>query len=329
MPDIAKKLGIKTRTVEIALKKCEIRKEWDKKILGKEEMYKDKATLERHLAESLNASQIGKIYKQNASTILYWIRKHGIPYDAKKLGYERMVRDAALRAKQKADRKAQKEAARRAALKYPGRGKGREVSVKTRLKHSVSGVFNGKKSETPEELMLRSVLRESGFRFRSETPLAFFQNGKYITAHRVDCYFPAGSLNKEYPVILALDGVWHHKSRPRIEKRDRLLNTVAEHSGIIVARLWNDEIDLEDREKNLRHVALLLGAIARCKPGLVRFHVDSANIHSVQTTGRLERTASMIGVPRLRFKIITKKNLPEIHDMIEQGKYIEPDKASI
>jgi len=328
MPTIGKNRGAKTRTIEIALKKCGISKRRDARVLKKEEMYKDKATLERLInVNKQNASQIGKDFNQDASTILWWIRKHEIPYDAKKLGYERMIRDKALRAEAKAARKAREEAARVAKLKYPGRGKGRAVSTKARLKHSVSGVFNGKKASTPEELMLCSVLRELGFKFRPETPLAFFQNGKYVTAHRVDCYFPLGSANKSHPVILALDGVWHHKSKTRIEKRDRLLNTVAQHGGIIVARLWNDEIDREDREKNLRHVDQLLGAVARCEPGLVRFHVDSSDIHSVQVTNKLERTASTIGSPRIQFKIITKKNLPKIQDVIGRGEYIDLTKT--
>lgn len=328
MSEIGKNRGSKTRTIEIALKKCGIPKRWDARVLKTSEMYKDKATLEYWIGKKKNASQIGRIFGQDASTILWWIRRHRIAYDAKKSGYEWMDHDSAVRAAAKDKRRAQKEADRIATLKFPGRGKGRPVLLKSRLKHSVSGVFSGKKSATPEELMLCSVLEELGFRFRSETPLAFFQNGKYITAHRVDYYLPIGSVNKEHSVIIALDGVWHHKAKPGIEKRDRLLNTVAQHSGIIVARLWNDEIDRKDREKNLRHVAQLLGAVARCKPGLVRFHVDTSDIHSVQVTDRLERTASTIGSPRIQCKIVTKKNLPKIHDTIERGEYIDLTKAT-
>ncbi|TAL50097.1 DUF559 domain-containing protein [Patescibacteria group bacterium] len=324
-PKIAGKKGVKPRTIEIALKKCGISKNLSARQLKKGEMYKDKATLERWInVKKKNASQIGKHFGQDASTILYWIRRHNISYDAKKLGYSRMNRNQKLRAKNKQKRRNDKETKRRSRLKYPGRGKNHVVRLKTKLKHSVSGVLSVKQKITPQERKLHEVLRKLHLRFQTEVPIAFFQDGNFAGAFRIDCILEKGKLNAHHAVILALDGVWHHSAHAKNVGRDKLLNTLAERAGFVIVRFWSDQIDLKDTEKTKTHVAQVLGVVAKCSPGLIRCRVKSKTIHSVMLAEGLERKASSFGSPTVKYHKISKKDRPRIFALIDSGKFIVP-----
>ncbi len=312
MPQIAKKLGIKTRTVETVLKKLRIGKNWGERILSSEEGYRDKHVLTELIQQGLNASQIAKRFNVHARTITHWLKKFNIPY-SKALGYSRMNRNPVLRREMKKARAVEAEKARTKKLKYPARGKGHAVSKETKQKLSLTSTFFARKPATPEEKLVAKIIKSMNLTAEREIPLAFFDDDRFCAAYRVDFFFPRGELHEFFPVVLHVDSAWHHIGIQVNKKRDQAFNVYAVKSGMIVLRVWSQEIELGDEAKTLKHLNLLLKKAKTVSPGLLRYACKIFPPRTVTYSNEnLEYKTEYSGLRSFKFVPITEANIEEM-----------------
>lgn len=326
MPKIARLFAVKTRTIETALQKLGITKEWDKRKITKDTLFQDKTVLEEKLRDGLNAAQIGKEFGVQTATITYWLDKHDIPY-SKEAGYARMDRNQPLRRANKEARKAKKKADKIASQKYPGRGKGKVLSQKSKLKISLSNAVHNLRKPSPEEILATNIMTSNKMTFSQEVPIVFLdERNRFIAAYRVDFFFQKGNLNLHHPVVCSIDGVYFHKQLKNV-KRDHLFNALATRSGLVLARMWDSEVS-EVTSKGTSKVISLLEKCRTVEPALLRYQILKIDKRRAKSHEAKMEMKFFRGAKAIHHKlIVSDDDRKEILDLIDQGHYVDPDSA--
>ena len=321
---MAKDLCVGRRTIETVLYKLGIKKVWSARALTEKTLFQDKSELQRMLSSGMNASQIGERFGVHARTIIYWLKKRGISYN-KTIGYQTMRRDAIKRAQMKQLRREEKESKRVAAMRFPGRGKGRVMTMAARLKSSISNACNSKKPSNDEKVFAKCV-QATLYAFKPEQPVLFLsEDDKIIAACRADYYLPKGVIHPEYAVIIMFDGVWHHQ-RQKVQTRDRIINNVANHCGIIVVRLWSNEAtNVTDGKQALNDILSRIPKLKR--PVLIRHKNQIVNERTVKMEGGVACISTCLKAPTGKHEVYSKAKLKSLRKKIDRGDWVKVNEA--